>query len=61
MGTASVECPFSQMKMIKSQLRGNLGEDNLSHLMKITIESPETSSDEELDQIVDVWIRRIAI
>lgn len=40
------------MKMIKTQLRGHLGEANLSHLMKIAIESPETLSDEELEQIV---------
>ena len=48
-GTASVKHSFSQMKMIKTQLRNHLGEANLSHLMKITIESPETLSDEELE------------
>ena len=41
-GTASVERLFSQMKMIKTQLRSHLGEANLSDLIKITIESPET-------------------
>ena len=58
MGTASIEHSFSQMKMIKTQLKSHLGEANLSHLMKITIESLETLSDEELEQIVDVWIRK---
>ena len=55
-GTASVECSFSQMKMIKTQLRNRLGEANLLHLMKI--ESPETLSDAELEQIVDLWNRK---
>ena len=53
-GTASVERSFSQMKMIKTWLRSCLGEDNLSHLMKITIESPGILSDEELEEIIDV-------
>ena len=51
-GTASVERSFSQMKMIKTRLRSRL-EANLSHLMKISIESPETLSDEELEQITN--------
>ena len=50
-GTASVERSFSHMKMIKSRLRNELGEDNLSYLMKITLESPEALSDEELDRL----------
>ena len=44
-GTASVERSFSQMKIIKTRLRSRLGEKNLSHLMKIAIESPEKLSD----------------
>ena len=54
-GTASVERSFSQMKMIKSRLRNQLGEANLSYLMKITLESPEALSDEELEQIVNIF------
>ena len=38
-GTASVEWSFSQMKMIKTQLRNRLGE--ISLLIKIVIESPQ--------------------
>ena len=57
-GTASVERSFSHMKMVKSRLRNRLGEDNLSYLMKIALESPEASSDEELEQIVTVWTRK---
>ena len=63
-GTASVEHSFSQMKMIKSRLRNRLGEANLSYLMKIALESPETLSDEELEQIMNFWtrkLRRIAV
>ena len=63
-GTTSVECAFSRIKMIKSHLRNHLGEVNLTYLMKITLESPETLSDEELEQIVNVWTReprRIAV
>ena len=56
-GTASVEHSFSQMKMIKTRLRNRLGETNLSHLMKIAIESPQTLFDEQLEQIVDNWSR----
>ena len=57
-GTASVERSFSHMKMIKSRLRNRLGEAKLSYLMKITLESPEALSDEELEQIVNVWTRK---
>ena len=34
-GTASVECSFSHMKMVKSHLRNRLGEANLSYLMEL--------------------------
>ena len=57
-GIALVERSFSQMKMIKTRLRNRLGDTNLSHLVKIAIESPQTSSDEELEQVVDIWSRK---
>ena len=57
-GTASVERSFSHMKMIKSRLRSRLGECNLSHLMKISIESPQKLSNDDLEQIVDIWNRK---
>ena len=56
--TASVERSFSKMKLIKTRLRSCLSDTSLSHLMKIAIESPNTLSDEELEQIVDVWNRK---
>jgi len=44
-GTASVEQSFSQ---IITRLRNHLGEENLSHLMKIAIKSSENFQDEQL-------------
>ena len=38
--TATVECSFSQMKLIKTRLRSRLSDSNLKHLMKISIEGP---------------------
>ena len=57
-GTASVERSFSHMNMIKSHLRNRLGEANLPYLMKITLEFTEVLSNEELEQIVNVWTRK---
>ena len=62
--TASVERSFSKMKLIKTRLRNSLGECSLSHLMKISIESPEKLTDSDLEEIVDIWnrkSRRIAV
>ena len=56
--TASVERSFSQMKLIKTRLRNSLNEGNLSHLMKISIESPETLEENDLDEILNVWYRK---
>ena len=62
-GTASVERSFLQMKKIKkSESPGRCqsfssGEVNLSHRMKIAIESPQTLSHHEKNkQIVDVGL-----
>ena len=56
--TASVERSFSQMKMIKTRLRNRIGELSLSNLMKIAIESPDTLSDNDVEEIVSVWSRK---
>ena len=40
-GTASVEQSFSQMKTVKTRPRNLHGEQNLAHLMRIAIETPE--------------------
>ena len=46
-GTSSMESSnsYSQMKIVKFPLRNRLGENSLSNLMKITIQSPQTSTD----------------
>lgn len=56
--TASVERSFSQMKLIKTRLRNRLGERSLSSLMKIAVESPDKLSDNELEEVVDIWNRK---
>ena len=56
--TASVKRSFSNMKVIKSHLQSRLSELSLSNLMKIAIESPEHLSDNDLEQIVDIWNRK---
>ena len=53
----SVERSFSQMKLIKTRLCTRLGELSLSHLMNIAIESPETLSEGDLEEVITVWNR----
>ena len=57
--TASVEQIFSDMKLIENCLRNRLTELSMSKLMKIVIESPETLTDRNLEEIVDVWNRNV--
>ena len=56
--TASVERSFSQMKMIKTRLRNRIGETSLSSLMKIAMETPRKLSEEDLENIIEVWKRK---
>ena len=60
-GTVSVEWSFLQMKMIKTRLRNCIGETSLSYLMKIAIESPEKLCDMDLENIVNIWNRRVVV
>ena len=53
-GTASVEQSFSQMKMAEECL----GEQNLAHLMRIAIETPEKLQDDSVESVVDIWNRK---
>ena len=57
-GTASVERSFSRMKMIKTRLRNRLGEQNLSHLMRIAVETPEKLPDDIVESVVNMWNRK---
>ena len=56
--TASVERSFSQMKLIKTRLHNSLADCNLSHLMKISIESPDKLTENDLEEIVEIWNRK---
>lgn len=49
---ASVERSFSQIKMIETRLRNWIEELGLSNLIKIVIKSPDTLSDNDVDEIV---------
>ena len=46
---------FSDIKLIKTQLRSRLSEDTLDQAMRVCIEGPEKLSDEELDLIINHW------
>ena len=43
---------FSQMKLMKSQLRSRLSEISLTQLMKIVIEGPKTSQKVTLNRLL---------
>ena len=55
----SCYCISRKKKMIKTRLCNLNGGKSLSHLMKILIESPEKSVTVDLENIVDVWNRKI--
>ena len=38
--------------------RNRLSEISLSHLMKVDVEAPEQLSDNDLEQIVNIWNRK---
>ena len=38
--------------------RNRLSEISLSHLMKVALEAPEQLSDNDLEQIVNIWNRK---
>jgi len=54
-----VERSFSKIKMIKTRLRNRLSEKSLSYLlMKISIESPQNLTDEDLEMMIEIWNRK---
>ena len=57
-GTASVEQSFSRMEVIKTRLKNRLEEQNLAHLMRIEIETPEIVPDDIVESVVDIWNRK---
>ena len=56
--TASVERSFSQMKLIKTRLRNSLSKGTLPQLMRIAIESPEKLTEDQLQEILDIWNKK---
>ena len=44
--------------MIKTRLRNHLGEQNLDHLMRIEIETPEKLLDDIVESVVYIWNRK---
>ena len=56
--TASVERSFSQMKLIKTRRRNSLSEGTLAQLMRIAIESPDKLTDDDLEEVLDIWNRK---
>lgn len=53
--TVSVERSFSDMKLVKTRLRGRLGEGTLDQAMHICIEGPVKLSDDDLECIGQHW------
>ena len=53
--TATVECSFSSMELVKTWLRSRMGEDTLQHTMRICIEGPDILSNEQLDAVIDYY------
>ncbi len=52
------------MKLIKTRIRNRIGQSQVSYLMKIAMETPETLSSTQLNDIITVWNkkpRRIAV
>ena len=52
---ATVKRSFSDMKLIKTQLRSRLGEETLNHTMRISIEGSDKLNSEDLDSIIQYW------
>ena len=55
-GNAVVERLFSLMNITKTLLRNRLGDKNLDILLRLNKEAPEAWTDEEKDELVQLWI-----
>ena len=53
--TATVERSFSNMKLVKTRSRNQIGDDTLDQAMRVCIEGPERLSNESLETIIDHW------
>ena len=57
-GNAVVERLFSLMNITKTLLRNCLGDKNLDILLRLNKEAPEAWTNEEKDDLVELWIAR---
>ena len=57
-GNAIVERLFSLMKLTKTFLRNRLGDQNLDILLRLNKEAPETWTDEQKEDLVELWVER---
>ena len=53
--TSEVECGFSTMNLLVSPIRTSLNNANVDRLMRICIDGPTNFSDNELEQMVDIF------
>ena len=57
-GNAVVERLFSLMKITKTVLRNSLGDDTLDMLLRLKVEAPEAWTEDEKEELVELWIAR---
>lgn len=57
-GNAVVERLFSLMNITKTLLRNSLGDKTLDILLRLNKEAPETWTEEEKNELVNLWIDR---
>ena len=57
-GNAVVERLFSLMKLTKTGLRNRIGDQNIDMLLRLNKEAPEKWSEDQKEDLVDLWIRK---
>ena len=57
-GNAVVERLFSLMKITKTVLRNRVGDAMLDMLLRLKVEAPEAWTEDEKDELVELWIAR---
>ena len=55
LGNVVIERLFSLMKITKTVLRNRLGDSTLDYLLRISVEAPDLWTEEEKEQLVDLW------
>ena len=57
-GNAVVERLFSLMKITKTVLRNSLGDNMLDMLLRLKVEAPEAWTEDDKEELVELWISR---